>query len=223
MKKFALIVAGGSGIRMGKEIPKQFLSLAGKPILMHTIEKFFAYDAEIEIIVVLGAKHLALWKKIIDESDFKIPHKTIEGGSERFYSVKNGLTMVTTPSLVAIHDAVRPLVNIETITKCFETAAIYGNSIPAISPADSVRILTEKGNRQVSRDFVKLIQTPQVFNSELIIKAYEQEFSNEFTDDASVIEKAGEKIVLVDGNPHNIKITTPLDLHIAEQFISSST
>jgi 2-C-methyl-D-erythritol 4-phosphate cytidylyltransferase len=221
MKKYALIVAGGAGTRMGKDIPKQFLHLAGRPILMHTIEKFYSYDTGIEIIVVLGASHISYWESMIDEIGFDIPHKTTVGGAERFHSVKNGLLLVSSPSLVAIHDAVRPLVSVETIKRCFEAAAIYGNAIPAISPSDSLRILTEKGNRPLNRELIKLIQTPQVFDSELILKAYKQEYSPAFTDDASVLEKAGEKILLVEGNPQNIKITTSIDLIVAGELLSS--
>lgn len=222
MKKYALIVAGGAGSRMGLNIPKQFLNLAGKPILMHTIEKFNSFDNKIEIIVVLAENQIVYWTSLVKDSGFKIPHKTVAGGSERFYSVKNGLSLITVPSYVAIHDGVRPLVTLETIRKCFESAAIYGNSIPAISPSDSLRLLTEKGSRPLNRQLVKLIQTPQVFESERIIRAYDQEYSNDFTDDASVLEKTGEKIILVEGTPHNIKITTPADLIIAEELIASS-
>jgi 2-C-methyl-D-erythritol 4-phosphate cytidylyltransferase len=220
MKKYALIVAGGSGSRMGSDVPKQFLHLAGKPILMHTIAKFFSFDNEIKIIVVLPENLIISWKNIVKEFGFNIPHKTIAGGAERFHSVKNGLSFVSAPSVVAIHDGVRPLVSVKTIEKCFETALIQGNSVPAISPSDSLRIVTEKGNEPLNRECIKLIQTPQVFDSERIKIAYNQEFNPGFTDDASVLEKAGEKIVLVEGDPHNIKITTPIDLIIAEELFS---
>jgi 2-C-methyl-D-erythritol 4-phosphate cytidylyltransferase len=222
MKKYALIVAGGSGIRMGFNKPKQFLHLAGKPVLMHTIEKFYSFDSQIEIIVILAKSQIVYWEKLIKEFSFDVPHKTVAGGAERFYSVKNGLSFVIPPSLVAIHDGVRPLISIETIKSCFETASLYGNSVPSISPSDSLRIITDKGNRPLNREFIKLIQTPQVFDSERIIRAYNQEYSIEFTDDASVFEKSGEKIILVEGNPHNIKITTPVDLIIAEELFSST-
>jgi 2-C-methyl-D-erythritol 4-phosphate cytidylyltransferase len=222
MKKYALIVAGGSGARMGTEIPKQFLQLAGKPILMHTIEKFYSYDSAIDIIVVLAENQITYWENIIDKTGFNVPHYTTMGGSERFYSVQNGLRMINNPSLVAIHDAVRPLVSVETIKRCFESASLYGNAIPVTSPSDSIRLLTDMGNRPLNRESVKLIQTPQVFDSELIKRAYNQKYSPDFTDDASVLEKAGEKIILVEGNPQNIKITNAVDLTIAEKLFSST-
>jgi 2-C-methyl-D-erythritol 4-phosphate cytidylyltransferase len=221
MKKYAIIVAGGAGTRMGTDIPKQFLHLAGRPILMHTIEKFYSYDTAIEIIVVLARRQISYWERMIDEIGFDIPHNTTIGGAERFHSVKQGLSLVTPPSFVAIHDAVRPLVDIETIKRCFDSAGLYGNAVPAISPSDSLRIMTEKGNRPLNRELIKIIQTPQVFDSELILKAYNQDYNEGFTDDASVLEKTGEKIILVDGNPENIKITTPVDMIIAEELISN--
>ena len=222
MKKYAIIVAGGSGTRMGFDIPKQFLHLAGRPILMHTIEKFYSFDPEIEIIVILPAKHVTYWENLIDEIGFDIPHVTAWGEQKDFIQLKTGWLLLSTPSFVAIHDAVRPLVSVETIKTCFETVAIYGNAIPAISPSDSLRMITEKGNIPLNRELIKLIQTPQVFDSERIIKAYNQTYSPEFTDDASVLEKTGEKIVLVEGNRENIKITTPIDLIIAEELLSST-
>ena len=219
MVKYALIVAGGSGIRMGQDIPKQFLHLAGRPILMHTIEKFYAYDNEINIIVVLAESQIIYWENLVEEFAFTIPHKTVVGGSERFYSVKNGLSYISTPSVVAIHDGVRPLVSLETISRCFEAAMVYGNSVPAVAPSDSLRIVTDKGSKPVNREAIRLIQTPQVFDTEKIQTAYNQKFNPAFTDDATVFEKTGEKIVLVEGNVQNIKITTPLDLILAEELM----
>lgn len=221
MKKYALIVAGGTGTRMETDTPKQFLRLAGKPILMHTIEKLYAFDNQIEIIVILPEGQISTWQSLIMDHGFMIPHITAIGGDERFHSVKIGLSYVTTPSIVAIHDGVRPFVSNDTIKQCFETASIYGNCIPAISPADSLRIITEKGNRPLQRELIKLIQTPQVFDAELIKSAYNQNFNPEFTDDATVLEKTGEKILLIEGNPQNIKITTPMDLIIAEELLLS--
>jgi 2-C-methyl-D-erythritol 4-phosphate cytidylyltransferase len=223
MNKHALIVAGGSGIRMGQDIPKQFLHLAGKPILMHTIEKFYEYDNEINIVVVLPGSQIIYWENLVDEFSFTIPHKTAIGGTERFYSVKNGLSYISAPSVVAIHDGVRPLVSIETINRCFEAAMIYGNSVPVVTPSDSLRIVTNKGSKPVNRELIKLIQTPQVFDTNKIQTAYNQKFNPAFTDDATVLEKTGEKIVLVEGNVQNIKITTPLDLLMAEELMKRST
>lgn len=219
MDLFAVIVAGGSGKRMGAEIPKQFLELAGKPVLMHTIERFKSFSSTIEIITVLPENQLRYWIELQKKYFFTLPHTLVKGGSARFFSVRNGLNFVNIPGLVAIHDGVRPLVSIDTIKRCFDTAEKLGNAIPAISPADSLRILTDQGSMPVNRLNVKQIQTPQVFNAALIKKAYLQDYSPEFTDDATVLEKSGEKINLVEGNRENIKITNPEDLLISTALL----
>ena len=215
MVLYAVIVAGGSGKRMGGNIPKQFLVLAGRPVLMHTIERFKSFNDAIEIITVLPENQLRLWIELQKKYSFTVPHTLVKGGSNRFFSVKNGLEFVNAPGLVAIHDGVRPFVSIDTIKRCFDAAEKLGNAIPAISPADSLRMLTDHGNLPVNRLYVKQIQTPQVFKAELIKKAYLQDYSPEFTDDATVLEKTGEKINLVEGNRENIKITNPEDLLIS--------
>jgi 2-C-methyl-D-erythritol 4-phosphate cytidylyltransferase len=216
MNLFALIVAGGTGTRMGTEIPKQFLELAGKPILMHTIEKFWAFSKSIRIIIVLPENQFGLWEELEKKYSFSVPHTIVPGGSSRFVSVKNGLQEVEDNGLVAIHDGVRPLVSIDTIKRCFSDAEKFGNSIPVINPSDSLRMITEQGNMPVNRHYLRIIQTPQVFDSKLIKKAYIQDFSPDFTDDATLLEKTGESIHLVEGNRENIKITNPEDLIIAE-------
>jgi 2-C-methyl-D-erythritol 4-phosphate cytidylyltransferase len=216
MNLFALIVAGGTGTRMGTEIPKQFLELAGKPILMHTIEKFWAFSKSIRIIIVLPENQFGLWEELEKKYSFSVPHTIVPGGSSRFVSVKNGLQEVEDNGLVAIHDGVRPLVSIDTIKRCFSDAEKFGNSIPVINPSDSLRMITEQGNMPVNRHYLRIIQTPQVFDSKLIKKAYIQDFSPDFTDDATLLEKTGESIHLVEGNRENIKITNPEDLVIAE-------
>jgi 2-C-methyl-D-erythritol 4-phosphate cytidylyltransferase len=221
MDRYALIVAGGAGRRMGSAIPKQFLELAGKPVLMRTAERFYAFDPSIRIIIVLPRDQFAYWNELIILHSFNLKHLLAEGGSSRFESVRNGLALVEDDSLVAIHDGVRPLVSSATIGNCFEAAAEYGNAIPSVNPADSVRLLTEAGNMPVNRQFLRLIQTPQVFNSRLIRRAYTTEFNPEFTDDAMVLESTGEYIRLVEGNRENIKITNPEDLIIAETLFSS--
>ena len=215
MKLYALIVAGGIGERMKSEIPKQFIEIAGKPILMHTIERFLDFDESIEIIVVLPENQLRFWSDLQKKYSFSVPHTLVKGGESRFYSVKNGLEFFDEPGLVAIHDGVRPFVSIETIKRCFETAERLGNAIPVISPSDSLRMITENGNEPVDRTKIKLIQTPQVFRTDLIRNAYRQDYLREFTDDAMVLERTGEKINLVEGNRENIKITNPEDLLIA--------
>ncbi len=221
MQLYVVIVAGGSGTRMGAEIPKQFLELAGRPVLMHTIERFKAFDESIEIITVLPDNQLRHWIELQEKYSFNIPQTIVKGGSARFFSVRNGLKFVTAPSLVAIHDGVRPFVSIDTIRRCFKTAEELGNAVPVVSPAESLRILTENGNEPVNRLSVKQIQTPQVFDARLIKDAYSQNYSNEFTDDATVLEKTGLKINLIDGNLENIKITNPTDLLISSALLST--
>jgi 2-C-methyl-D-erythritol 4-phosphate cytidylyltransferase len=220
MNQYVVIVAGGSGKRMGMETPKQFLELAGRPVLMHTIELFRKFSDTIEIITVLPENQLRFWTDLQKKYSFDIPHTLVRGGSKRFLSVKNGLEFVNPPGLVAIHDGVRPLVRIETIRRCFEVAEKYGNAIPVISPSDSLRCEDEKGNLPVDRTRIKQVQTPQVFDVAKIKKAYLQGFDPSFTDDAMVLEKTGEKIRLVDGNRENIKITNPEDLFIAQTLLS---
>jgi 2-C-methyl-D-erythritol 4-phosphate cytidylyltransferase len=219
MKFYAVIVAGGSGRRMGTDVPKQFLEIAGKPVLLHTLEKFYTFDNSVKIITVLPEDQISYWEHLRKKYSINISHSIVKGGNTRFISVKNGLELVETSGLVAIHDGVRPLVGIETIRRCFETAGLYGNAIPVISPSDTLRMVDDNGNRPVDRLHVKQIQTPQVFDAELIKKAYLQEYLPEFTDDATVLEKTGEKIYLVEGNRENIKITNPEDLLIAQNLL----
>lgn len=212
MELYAIIVAGGSGKRMGAEIPKQFLELNGRPVLMHTIERFKSFHEAIEIITVLPENQLRYWCELQKKYSFNIPQTLVKGGSSRFFSVKNGLKFVNLPGLVAIHDGVRPFVSTYTISRCFETAEKLGNAVPSISPVESLRMLTDKGNISLNRLDVRQIQTPQVFDAQLIKQAYLQEYRPEFTDDATVLEHTGVKINLIDGNRENIKITNPEDL-----------
>ena len=215
MQLYVVIVAGGSGKRMGAEIPKQFLELAGKPVLMHTIERFRAFNGSIEVITVLPENQLRRWIELQKKHSFTIPQTLVKGGTARFFSVRNGLKFVSEPGLVAIHDGVRPFVSTETIQRCFAAAEQFGNAIPAISPVESLRIVDESGSRPINRLIVKQIQTPQVFSAELIKKAYRQDYRPEFSDDATVLENTGEKINIVEGNRENIKITNPEDLTIS--------
>lgn len=220
MNLYALIVAGGTGSRMGTDIPKQFLELSGKPVLMHTIERFWSFDVSIKIVTVLPEDQMGYWEELQKKHSFSIPCTLVKGGPARFFSVKNGLEMIEDSSLVAIHDGVRPLVSLDTIKRCFDAAQKFGNAVPVISPADSVRMITEQGNMPVNRQFLRIIQTPQVFDSKLIKKAYLQDYSPEFTDDASLLEKTGETIHLVEGNRENLKITNPEDLAVAEALFN---
>jgi 2-C-methyl-D-erythritol 4-phosphate cytidylyltransferase len=220
MDLYALIVAGGSGKRMGTDVPKQFLELAGKPVLMRTIERFRSFNVSIKIITVLPEDQLGYWEELQKKYSFSVPNTVVEGGPERFYSVKNGLDKVEDNSLVAIHDGVRPLVSLDTIKRCFDAAEKFGNAIPVISPTDSVRMITEQGNIPVSRQYLRIIQTPQVFDSKLIKKAYLQDYSPDLTDDAMLLEKTGETIHLVEGNRENLKITNPGDMAVAEALFN---
>jgi 2-C-methyl-D-erythritol 4-phosphate cytidylyltransferase len=221
MDLYVVIVAGGSGKRMGAEIPKQFLELDGRPVLMHTIERFKTFNDSIEIITVLPENQLRFWIDLQKKHSFDILHTLVKGGANRFLSVRNGLKFVNASGLVAIHDGVRPFVSIDTIKRCFEAAEKIGNAIPAISPTESLRLINDQGSIPVDRFHVKQIQTPQVFNAALIKNAYLQEYNPEFTDDATVLEKTGGKINLIEGNRENIKITTPEDLLISAALLKS--
>jgi 2-C-methyl-D-erythritol 4-phosphate cytidylyltransferase len=219
MKLYAVIVAGGSGKRMGSEIPKQYLELAGRPVLMYTLERFKAFDESIELITVLPENQLRFWADLQKKYSFEIPHTIVKGGSTRFFSVRNGLKFVDTPGLVAIHDGVRPFVSMDTMKRCFEMANKLGNAIPVIPPTDSLRTVTARGSKPLNRLSIRIVQTPQVFSAELLKKAYRQDYLPEFTDDATVVEKTGAKINLVEGNRENIKITTPEDLVISSALL----
>lgn len=219
MKKYVIIVAGGKGKRMHTETPKQFLQVAGKPVLMHTIEKFTDFADNIIIHLVLPSPYIDFWKSLCHRFDFTVSHTLIEGGDSRFFSVKNGLQDIDPGCLVAVHDGVRPLVSFDTIQRVFKTAEKKGNAIPVVKVNESVRKLKENGSAPVNRQHYRLIQTPQCFQSKILLKAYRQDYREEFTDDAMVVEALGEKINLVDGNFENIKITRPSDLKIAESFL----
>ncbi|WP_266203784.1 2-C-methyl-D-erythritol 4-phosphate cytidylyltransferase [Pontibacter kalidii] len=216
--EYAIIVAGGSGSRMQHDLPKQFIQVAGKPILMHTIERFYKYNPAVRIVVVLPQEQLNTWRSLCQKHDFRLFHMTVPGGATRFGSVKNGLDAVMGDGLVAVHDGVRPFVEVETIQKAYEAAAKYGSAVVAVPPKDSIRELTEEGSHAVPRAKYKLVQTPQVFQASILRKAYEQPEQEHFTDDASVVESTGESITLVEGSYRNIKITTPEDLILAEAF-----
>jgi 2-C-methyl-D-erythritol 4-phosphate cytidylyltransferase len=219
MKKFVLIVAGGSGSRMNSVVPKQFMLISGKPVLMHTIRRFYDYDPESEIIVVLPKEQIQTWNKLCDDYRFRIKHAVAEGGSVRFESVRNGLSVIEGEGLVAIHDGVRPLVSRETINRCFETAEMKGNAVPVMPANESLRRIEGDCNKAVDRTEYVSVQTPEVFRISEIKEAYKSDYNDTFTDDASVLEHAGFKINLVEGNKENIKITHPVDIIIAETLI----
>jgi 2-C-methyl-D-erythritol 4-phosphate cytidylyltransferase len=222
-QKQTIIVASGSGKRMGNNIPKQFIEVAGQPILMHTIARFFEVDPLMDIIVVLPENQHGYWSELLHKYNFSIKHKLAKGGTERFYSVLNGIKLISPNSLVAIHDGVRPLVSQKTIKNCFYAAEKNGAAIPVIAATESIRKVENDKNMAVNRNNFFMVQTPQVFQSELLIKAYKQKYNSSFTDDAGVVEKAGFSIYLVEGNTENIKITRPVDLKIAQALLNDKT
>ena len=229
MRKYVLIVAGGKGLRMGGDLPKQFIPLEGKPVLMHTLEAFHRWDASAELVLVLPEDHQSYWNMLCREIGCKVPHRIASGGETRFHSVRNGLQFLSEEIgntsgrnekvLIAVHDGVRPFVSSEVIAACFDEAEKNGTAIPVMPMIDSLRETDEKGSHPVDRNRYFAVQTPQVFCSDLLLKAYEQEFSALFTDDASVVEAMGEVIHMVTGNRENIKITTAFDLLVAESLI----
>lgn len=219
MKKFVIIVAGGSGSRMGSEIPKQFLELCGKPVLMHTIQVFHDFDPESKIILVLPEDQQPFWKGLCLKHSFSLVHQVVSGGKARFNSVQNGLSQIDGKGIVFIHDGVRPLVSRETLGRCLESALKNGNAIPVLPVTESLRKLEGEQNISVDRSQYFSVQTPQTFRSEQILDAFQQDFDPAFTDDASVAEKAGYSIFMVEGNRGNIKITTPIDLILAEALL----
>jgi 2-C-methyl-D-erythritol 4-phosphate cytidylyltransferase len=217
MYKYAIIVAGGLGIRMGGDIPKQFQLLKGKPVLWHSIKAFVnAYD-DIEIIVVLPTAHIQKGEELLKGFSSRFIQITT-GGDTRFHSVKNGLKLVKKESIVFVHDAVRCLVTTDLIHRCYEQASEKGSAIPVIKSKDSLR-MTE-GERMVSldRNKVMLVQTPQTFQSKILLSAYKIEYNEKFTDEATVVENSGQKVSVIEGEEDNIKITNPIDLLIAEQI-----
>ncbi|WP_051049913.1 2-C-methyl-D-erythritol 4-phosphate cytidylyltransferase [Nafulsella turpanensis] len=216
---YALIVAGGSGSRMQSDIPKQFLLLGNKPVLLHTIEAFHAINPSIQLVLVLPAAETGRWKEIRKEYDIKIPHAIVEGGNSRFQSVRQGLALVPPESLVAIHDGVRPFIQKEMLEQAYATAADKGAAITTVPLKESIRRMSEEGSKAENRSSFCLVQTPQVFQARLIKKAYRQEESRHFTDCASVAEAAGSKVYLVAGSYDNIKITSPEDMLLAESLL----
>jgi 2-C-methyl-D-erythritol 4-phosphate cytidylyltransferase len=222
MKKIAIIVAGGTGTRMKGKTPKQFIDVNGKPVIIYSFEAFFQYDNSIRFILALNAGYFSLWDEIIKKYPVFSGHTIVPGGKTRFHSVMNALKMVEEESLVAIHDAVRPLVSQGTISRCFDVAGINGSAVPCLEISESLREITSAGNRQVDRDRFRTIQTPQVFRSDILKKAYKQKYRISFTDDATVVETTGHKITLVEGNRENIKITTQEDLILAAKILNKT-
>lgn len=218
-KRAIIIVAGGKGIRMGGELPKQFLPLKGRSVLMRTLDLFQTYDPEMMIVVVLPKDQQTYWKKLCADSSFSVPHRIADGGETRFHSVRNGLALIQGAEIVGVHDGVRPLVNQEVIARCYTLAEEKKAVIPVLNVVETLRKVAPI-HETVNRDEYRLVQTPQVFATDLLKKAYQQPYSPSFTDDASVVEALGEEIALTEGNRENIKLTTPFDLRIAEALLS---
>jgi len=217
MKKTAVIVAGGSGIRMGTDVPKQFLHLKGKPIIWHTVQQFIYAYYDIQIVLVLPASYLQEAATYFDAA--QLAHiKFVEGGATRFESVKNGLQAVKEPGVIFVHDGVRCLVSSELIRKCYEEALIHGSAIPAVTATDSIRLISGESHHVVDRNLVKIIQTPQTFLSSVLLPAFEQPYQASFTDEATVVEAAGHSVRLIEGEYSNLKITRPQDLIVAESL-----
>lgn len=216
MKRYVVIVAGGQGVRMGADRPKQFLEIGGKPILRHTIERFLAFDPSFEVIVVLPSAQKEWWRDYCRQSGFLERYSIVSGGITRFHSVQNALQYVGVQGLVAVHDGVRPLVSRPLLERIFAAAEEAPAVIPAVPVVESVRRVEEDASVPVNRDGLVLVQTPQVFAADVLKKAYDQPFSPSFTDDASVVEASGVRVHVVPGDRMNLKITTPEDLQFAE-------
>jgi 2-C-methyl-D-erythritol 4-phosphate cytidylyltransferase len=219
MKKYAVIVAGGSGTRMGNVIPKQFLLLKGKPLLWYTIDSFLRAFEDIQIILVLPNDHFIKGEKIASQLNAENKIIIVAGGNTRFDSVKEGLKLVKEKSVVFVHDGVRCLISVPLIKRCYTQALEKGSAIPAVAATDSIRILKNGSHEVKDRQQVRIIQTPQTFLSDILFAAFEREFDESFTDEATVVEASGKEIFLTEGEYDNIKITRPIDLLIAEKII----
>lgn len=216
MERYVIIVAGGSGERMQLGVPKQFIPVGGKPVLMYTMAAFRSAIPDIQIVLVLPEKHIKLWKDLCTEFSCTISHTITAGGKTRFHSVKQGLRMIRPESLVGVHDGVRPFVSKQTILNAYDTAGKTGAAIPVVELNDSLRMISNGVTHPADRGHFRLVQTPQVFRSEVLIEAYQASYQKGFTDDATVVEAAGHTVTLTEGNFENIKITRTIDLAFAE-------
>ena len=222
---YVVIVAGGKGVRMGGDVPKQFLLLGGKPVLMRTIERFHTFDAQLLIILVLPPDQQGYWHELCLAHHFKLPYLLADGGATRFESVRNGLALIPNEAqgVVAVHDGVRPMVSVKVIERCFAMACKAQAVIPVTPVVETLRqIMPDGASQTVNRDAYRLVQTPQTFDLQLLKQAYQQPYSTAFTDDASVVEALGMQITMVEGNKENIKITTPFDLDVCERLWKST-
>lgn len=215
-----IIVAGGKGLRAGGEIPKQFQCIGGRPMLMHTIDAFYRFDPHIQVVLVLHPDYVELWHRLCEEHHFDIECRITTGGDTRFHSVRNGLALLTDPGVTGVHDAARPFVAGDVIANCYAMAfEKQCGVIPVVDEPNSVRYVNNPTHEILDRARVKLVQTPQVFPTKILQRAYQQEYMPNFTDDASVVEKLGIPILLLSGNVQNIKITTPFDFIVAEALL----
>ena len=221
MQKSVIITAGGIGKRMGSELPKQFLVLGGKPVLVHTLELFFKYDPNIEIILTLPNDWRGYWETVIDKYYCRVPHIVVNGGEERYHSIQNALKQCS-GSFIAVHDGVRPFVSFETLDRCFSALNQYEAVVPVLKLKESIRQTNENSTNAVDRSNYRLVHTPQCFRAEVLHKAYEQAYHEKVTDDACLVEGLGYTIHLVESNEENIKLTTPFDFLIAETIIQQS-
>ncbi len=226
MKTIAIIVAGGSGTRFGAQLPKQFLELGDKPILMRTIEAFGQNgDGSFDVIVTLPADQMDLWQQLCERYAFTLPHRVVPGGETRWHSVKNALDSIADPAdvdVIAVHDGVRPLATADLISRVLEAARRDGAAIPVVMLNDSVRQVVGETSHALDRSSLRAVQTPQAFDARLLIDAYSQSFQPTFTDDASVVERYGHSVTLVEGDPVNLKITRPMDLALAEYLLNNN-
>jgi len=219
MLKYVVITAGGTGKRMRRAKPKQFIEVAGKPLLMHTFEAFVRFDPSLHFVLVISDNMVGCWLELVKQYKFNIAHQIASGGPSRFHSVKSGLRLVPEDAIVAIHDGVRPLVSEESLSRVFDNAIRFGNAIPVVESKDSLRQVHYGTNQPLDRGGIRLVQTPQAFQAGIIKKAYNRNYKDIFTDDATVYEASGHRITLVEGNPENIKVTTPDDLILAEALL----
>ena len=226
MKTVAIIVAGGSGTRFGAELPKQFLELGGKPILMRSIEAFAnSGNCPVDVIVTLPSDQMDLWQRLFDRYGFGVPHRVVPGGETRWHSVKHALDSmgdVNEVDVIAVHDGVRPMVTADVICRTIAAARRDGAAVPVVALNDSVRQVVGEASHALDRSTLRAVQTPQAFDARLLLDAYSLPYQPTFTDDASVVEQLGHPITLVEGDPHNLKITRPMDLALAEYLLNSN-
>ena len=219
---YVIVVAGGKGLRMGADVPKQFLLLGGKPVLMLTLERFYRFDAQLQMVLVLPRDQQTYWRELCRTHNFSLPYLLADGGTTRFESVRNGLALIPSDAqgVVAVHDGVRPMVSAAVVERCFGVVQQAKAVIPVTPVVETLRQVMPDGTSQtVNRDAYRLVQTPQTFDLQLLKRAYQQPYRSDFTDDASVVEALGMPITMVEGNKENIKITTPFDLEVCERLL----